>query len=71
MEGWNWSHQQAHEKELCFKNKQEEFLSWLSGNKPTMPGLIPGLAQWVKDLALLWYRSQMLLGSHSIDAAVV
>ena len=28
-------------------------------------GSIPGLAQWVKDLALheLWYRSQMQLGS--------
>ena len=28
--------------------------------------LIPGLAQWVKDLALsdLWCRSQMRLGSH-------
>ena len=26
-------------------------------------GSIPGLAQWVKDLALLWYRLQMWLGS--------
>ena len=26
-------------------------------------GLIPALAQWVKDLALLWCRLQMQLGS--------
>ena len=26
-------------------------------------GLIPGLTQWVKDLALLWSRLQMWLGS--------
>ena len=26
-------------------------------------GSIPGLAQWVKDLALLWCRSQMQLRS--------
>ena len=26
-------------------------------------GLILGLAQWVRDLALLWYRLQMWLGS--------
>ena len=25
-------------------------------------GSIPGLAQWVKDLALLWCRSQTWLG---------
>ena len=35
-------------------------------------GLVPGLAQWVKDLALheLWYRSQMWLGS-CVAVAVV
>ena len=35
-------------------------------------GLIPSLAQWVKDLALpeLWYSSQMQLGYH-ISVAVV
>ena len=26
-------------------------------------GSIPGLALWVKDLALLWCKSQMQLGS--------
>ena len=35
-------------------------------------GLIPGLAQWVKDLALLelWYRSQTQLRS-GVAVAVV
>ena len=35
-------------------------------------GLIPGLAQWVKDLALpgLWYRAQTWLGS-GVAVAVV
>ena len=36
-----------------------EFPSWHSGNNPTrnheVAGLIPGLTQWVKDLALLWF----------------
>ena len=35
-------------------------------------GLIPGLAQWVKDLALrgLWCRSQTQLGSGAAVAVV-
>ena len=35
-------------------------------------GLIPGLSQWVGDLALpeLWYRSQMRLGSRVAVAVV-
>ena len=35
----------------------EELPLWLSGNKPDSShdmGSIPGLAQWVKDLLLLW-----------------
>ena len=32
-------------------------------------GLIPGLAQWVKDLSELWCRSQTRLGS-SVAVAV-
>ena len=31
---------------------------------------IPGLAQWVEDLALLWCRSQVQLGSHVAVALV-
>ena len=34
-------------------------------------GLIPGLAQWVKDLALLWCGSQTRLGSRVAVAVVV
>ena len=37
--------------------KIKEFPLWLSGNRPTIiredAGLIPGLVQWIKDLALL------------------
>ena len=33
-------------------------------------GSIPGLAQWVEDLALLWCRSQVKLGSHVAVALV-
>ena len=33
-------------------------------------GSIPGLTQWIKDLALPWYRSQTQLKS-SIAVAVV
>ena len=33
-------------------------------------GLIPGLAQWVKDLALLQHRSRMQLGSGAVMAVV-
>ena len=32
--------------------KYLEFLSWHSRNKSEVAGLIPGLVQWVKDLAL-------------------
>ena len=38
------------------KKKKKEFLSWLSRNESDYhenAGLIPCLAQWVKDLALL------------------
>ena len=35
-------------------------------------GLIPGLAQWVKDRCReLWYRLQMWLGSHVAVAVVL
>ena len=41
-----------------FKNKKQEFPSWLSRNESDSihedSGSIPGLAQWVKDLVLLW-----------------
>ena len=33
-------------------------------------GSIPGLAQWVKDLVLLWHRLQMQLGSCVVVAVV-
>ena len=35
-------------------------------------GSIPGLAQWIKDLVLLWLwrRSQILLGSDVVVAVV-
>ena len=34
-------------------------------------GWIPGLAQWVKDPVLPWYRSQMQLGSGMAVAVAV
>ena len=42
---------------ICvYPNKNEEVRLWRSGNSPTrkheVAGLIPGLAQWVKALAL-------------------
>ena len=48
------------EKDACIctlrNTDVREFPSWLSGNKPNyireVVGSIPGLAQWVKDLAL-------------------
>ena len=33
-------------------------------------GSIPGFAQWVRDLVLLWCRSQTWLGSHVAMAVV-
>ena len=40
------------------KKKNQEFPSWHSGNNQTrnheVAGLIPGLDQWVKNLALRW-----------------
>ena len=55
----------------------EEFLLWLSGSKTQCSvyedvGPIPGLTQWLKDLALpnLRHRSEIRLGS-GIAVAVV
>ena len=42
-------------KKELLKTSFWEFLSWLIGNKPSIhenSGLLPGLAQWVKDLVL-------------------
>ena len=39
----------------AIKSLKEEFPSWIIRNESSMhedTGLIPGLAQWVKDLAL-------------------
>ena len=36
------------------KKKLKWFLLWFSGDKPKISGLIPGLAQWVKDPSRLW-----------------
>ena len=42
------------------KKKNEEFPLWLNRNKSTSihedVGLIPGLAQWIKNWALLWHQ---------------
>ena len=45
-----------HLEDVESEKKEEEFPSWRSGMNPTrnreVAGLIPGLAQWVKDLVL-------------------
>ena len=45
-----------------------QWLTHLTRNHEVV-GLIPGLAQWVKDLSELWCRSQTRLGS-SVAVAV-
>ena len=41
-------------KDGFIKKLFQEFMLCLAGYKPNYVGLIPGLAQWVKDLALPW-----------------